>query len=74
MKPWRYEDDCNLMNVFDVGMERICTGSKRFLVIDAEYDDIDGDGRYSLRELNKDYPVNLIQEHVGSVDIYEKMK
>ena len=40
-----------------------CNGCKRFLVIGAEYEAIDGDEVYTLAELNEGYPIELLAEH-----------
>ena len=63
---WDYAEgnsscDCNrdLWGVLDDSC--YCNGSNRFLVIAAEYQEIDEDERYTLTELNEDYPSALLE-------------
>lgn len=55
--------DCNRKVFFgfkDNGLG-ICEGAKRFIVIDVEYDK--GEPRYTLQELNADYPPEMLNKH-----------
>jgi len=56
--------DCNRMGLFNVEDDtNTCVGGKRFLVVGAEFE-VD-EPRYSLRELNADYPEVLLKEHLS---------
>ena len=58
--------DCN-RNYFGVeGKDtEYCLGGKRFLVIKAEFEN--DEMRYTLEELNADYPEDLIKKHLGNL-------
>jgi len=52
------------MGLFNVEDDtNTCVGGKRFLVVGAEFE-VD-EPRYSLRELNADYPEVLLKEHLS---------
>lgn len=63
--------DCN-RNCFDIDIldTGICEGGKRFLVIKAEFDE--GEEKYTLRELNSDYPKELLDKHLGGEGVSEE--
>jgi hypothetical protein len=60
-----YACDCNREIIFNIVMEEeesICIGCKRFLVVNAEFNDPD-DYKYTLRELNDGYSEELLKKH-----------
>jgi len=55
--------DCNRMALFGMQNEtNICVSGQRFLVVGALFDQ--DETRYSLEELNAEYPNNLLKEHL----------
>lgn len=60
-----YSCDCNRGREGEPPDFAECCGNERYLVIRAEYEEMDGEYRYTIRGLNEDYPPALLNAWTG---------